>query len=1118
MTNFPKLRNLFLFAALALPVAALFFSVPTLMNAQAISGDLLGVVTDSSGAVIPNATVVATNLGTGAKVTTKTNATGEYHFVNLPVGHYSLEMTGNGMTGGYKDVQVQLNHQVTANIVGAVSSASTTIEVTAEAASIDTSTAQIQNTFATKELEELPTATVGLGVLNLSLLNAGVATSGGIGAGTGPSISGQRPRNNNFTIEGVDNNSKSVTGPVVTIPNDAVENFTVLQNQFAPEFGHSSGGQFNQTIISGTNNWHGRVYEYFQNRNLNAIDASNARTQAGSASIINPAFDSNRFGGQIGGPIFKDKLFFFTNAEYNPIHQALGSLFICAPTAAGYTTLSQLPGLSQTNFNVLKQFEGTAAAPAAADSNCAAIGATATGGVGAELGEIDFSPSIFNNTFTSTNSVDYNLSDRDQFRFRYIYQKNDSSDAASNIPTFFTTVPTRDHVITLSEYHTFGPTLTNEFRLGFNRNTQFFTAGNFPFPGLATFPNLSFDDTLNQVGPDPNAPQFGIQNVYQATDNIVWIKGKHTMKFGIEGRKYISPQGFTQRARGDYEYATTEEFLLDQAPSSFGQRSTGNNTYYGDQSAIYVYGNDEFRITKNLTINAGLRYEFTSVPFGERLQSLNSAASVPGLIDFTEPQPQYKNFAPRVGFAYAPSFWGTTVIRGGWGMAYDVLYDNLGLLAVPPQFGGTCDVNQSVNGLGGCSWSTTAFLANGGLPAGQGSGLNTFASVADQRNASVNFIPAQVKLPYSETWNLGIEHSFGKNYTAEVRYVGTRGIHLPVQQQLNVQPKVSPSLFLPTFLNQPDAATLAGLTTTLADIQGQPRIIPAYSDAGFVNGITAFQPFGQSIYHGLQTQLTRRFSDGLQMLVAYTWSHAEDNSTADVFSTVLTPRRPQNSQNFAADFSNSALDRPNRLSVETIYDVPFFKSSSNWMAKNLLGNWEIAPVWQVQSGEFFTPQSGIDSNLNGDNAPDRTIINPNGIPGTGTTVTPICNNGAPTCGAANIVGYVANNSSAQYIQAGSGALATAGRNTAQTPRINNWDLNVVKRIATSERTSVELQAIAFNVFNHSQFVPGSVNTVNSIGLTGVTGFVRVTSGAFNDPTQAFSNNARTMQLVAKFNF
>jgi hypothetical protein len=1128
MTIFSSLRKLSVLMTLALSFVVLGLTIPTFVNAQAISGDLLGVVTDTSGAVVANATVTATNLGTGVKTTTTTNAAGQYHFVNLPVGHYSLQSTGAGLTGGYKDVEVQLNHQVTANITAAASGSETTIEVTAEAPSIDTTTPQIQNTFTTNQLQDLPSATVGLGVLNLSLLDAGVATSGGIGAGTGPSISGQRPRNNNFTIEGVDNNSKSVTGPVVTIPNDAVDNFTVLQNQFAPEYGHSSGGQFNQTIKSGTNQWHGRVYEYFQNRNLNAIDASSARTQAGNASIINPAFDANRFGGQIGGPIFKDKLFFFTNAEYNPIHNAVGSLFICAPTAAGYQTLSQLPGLSQTNFNVLKQFEGTAPVSAAqlgAASNCAKIGALTTAG-GAEVGDINFSPSVFNNTFTSTNSVDYNLSQNDQMRFRYIYQKNDATDNAGvNIPTFFTTVPTRDHVVTFSEYHTFTPSLTNEFRLGFNRNTQFFTAGNFPFSGLAVFPNLTFDDTANQIGPDPNAPQFGIQNVYQATDNVVWIKGRHNLKFGIEGRKYISPQGFTQRARGDYEYASTEEFLQDLAPSSFGQRSTGNNTYYGDQSAIYVYGNDEFRMTKSLTLNLGLRYEFTSVPFSERLQSLNAAASVPGLIDFTEPQPQYGNFAPRVGFAWSPNFWGTTVVRGGYAMAYDELYDNLGLLAVPPQFGGTCDVNQSVNGAGGCVWNPGAFLANGGLPAGSGSGLNTFASVADQRNATVNFLPATQKLPYTETWNLGVEHTFGTNYTAEVRYVGTRGVHLPVQQQLNVQPKVSSSLFLPTFLTQPDPATVASLGTTLADLQAQPRIIPAYTAAGFVNGITSFQPFGQSIYHGLQTQLTRRFTNGLQMLVAYTWSHAEDNSTADVFSTVLTPRRPQNSQNFAADFSNSALDRRQRLSFETIYDMPFFKNSSNWMAKNFLGNWEIAPVWQLQSGEWFTPQSGIDSNLNGDNAPDRTVFNASGVPGTGSTVNPVCKSGAQTCtDPSDIVGYFAQNPNAQFIQAGLGALATAGRNMAQTPRINNWDLTVVKRIATTEKTSLEFQATAFNLFNHSQFIPGSVNTINSIGLTDITSFVRVNSGgnnpnpAFNDPTQAFGNNARTMQLVAKFNF
>jgi hypothetical protein len=1115
--------------------------LPIFLKAQAISGDLLGVVTDSTGAVISNAQVVATNLGTGAKATTKTNATGEYRFINLPVGHYSLEMTGNGMAGGYKDVQVQLNKQATANITAAVTSSTQVIEVNAEALSIDTTTPNIQNTFDNRQLQDLPTATVGLGVLNLSLLDAGVATSGGIGAGTGPSVSGQRPRNNNFTVEGVDNNNKGVTGPLVTIPNDAVQNFTVLQNQFSPEFGHSSGGQFNQTILSGTNKWHGRLYEYFQNRNLNAIDVQNARTQTGP-NFINPGFDNNRFGGQVGGPIWKDKIFFFTNQEYNPIHQTLGSSFICTPTALGYAQIAATPGVSQANLGVMKQFQGTA--PAAGGANCTALGFTATGGsIGAQLGEIDFTPKAFNNTYTTVNSLDINLSQNDQIRARYIYAKNDATDSTPNIPAFFTAIPDRFHVITISEYHTFAPTLSNEFRVGFNRFTQTLPDGSFPFPGLPSFPNLTFDDTGSQIGPNPNAPQFTVQNLYQATENIVWVKGKHTFKFGIEGRKYISPQGFTQRSRGDYEYGSTEEFLFDQVPTSFGQRSTGNNTYYGDQSAIYVYGNDDFRLTKNLTFNLGLRYEFTSVPFSERLQSLNSAASVPGLINFVAPQPQYKNFAPRIGFAYSPGTSGNTTIRGGFSMAYDVLYDNLGLLAVPPQFGGTCDVNQSTNGSGGCNWSSAGFLSGGGLPAGSGSGLKTFPSIAAQRAGTANFLPATQKLPYSETWTLGVEHVFNKKYTAEVRYVGTKGIHLPVQQQLNVQPKVSSSLFLPTFLTAPDQATINGLTTTLANINAQPRILPAFTAAGFPNGITAFQPFGQSIYHGLQTQLTRNYSNGLQLLAAYTWSHLQDNSTADVFSTLLTPRRPQNSQNFAADMSTSALDRRHRLSLEAIYDVPFFRGSSNWMAKNLLGNWKLVPTWQLQSPEYFTPQSsgptgdpscatvttavpcstgaGQDANLNGDSAPDRTVFNPAGVRGTGSAVTTLCNTpvniGSP-CPSANIVGYVAVNPNAQYIQAASGALATAGRNTASTPRTNNWDMAVVKTFKTTERTNLEFTAQAFNIFNHSQFIPGSVNQVNSIGFTGITSFVRAGNSAFSDPTQTFANNARTMQLVMKFNF
>ena len=342
-----------------------------------------------------------------------------------------------------------------------------------------------------------------------------------------------------------------------------------------------------------------------------------------------------------------------------------------------------------------------------------------------------------------------------------------------------------------------------------------------------------------------------------------------------------------------------------------------------------------------------------------------------------------------------------------------------------------------------------------------------------------------------------------------------------MQQQLDIQPKVSSSLFLPTFLTAPDAGTIAGLTTTLNDIKALPNLIPAYTDAGFAGGITTYRPLGNSIYHGLQSQLTRNFSHGLQMLAAYTWSHAIDDSTAEVFSTVLTPRRPQDSQNVAADRSNSALDRRHRFTVEAIYDMPFFKNSG-YFAKNILGNWEIAPQFITESPEFFTAQSGVDSNLNGDSAPDRTIFNPSGVAGTGSAVTPVynlalCDDPATPDGSCT-VGYTANNPNARYIQAQAGALANVGRNTVPTRRINNWDLTAVKRIQLTERMGFEFQAQALNLFNHAQYIPGSVNTVNTISDTSITSYVRVNNSKFNEPNLAFTNNPRILRLVAKFTF
>lgn len=1099
--------------------ASLLLSIPVI--GQSVSGDLAGVVTDTTGAVIPNVKVVATNLATQVQTATTTNAGGQYHISNLLPGHYTLEIAGSGFAARLRDVEVRLNQTQTANLTASVSGATTTVEVSADAAPIDTVTPQIQSTFEAKQNQDLPEASVGSGVINLSLLNAGVTSAGGIGVGTGPSVSGQRPRNNNFTVEGVDNNAKNVTGPLMAIPNDAVQNFTVLQNQFNPEFGHSSGGQFNQAIKSGTNQFHGTVYEYFRNRNLNAIDASTARNEA-PGPYSNPRFDNNRYGGELGGPIIKDKLFFYTLNEYQTVNQ-LSTTNWCAPTALGYSEISAFGGsnINQTNLAQFQKYVGTASGPGGPDCKGSLTATTnkflSTDGKstlgGYEFGQVNATIPNYNNIFTSVNSVDMNISPVDQVRLRYIYSKDDTNNAAGEpqLPIFFSSVPVRQHLFTLGEYHTFSPNVTNEFRFGVNRFSQNFVVGPQTFPGLGVFPNLQIQD-LNaiQIGPGPNFPQFTIENIYQGTENIGWVRGKHNFKFGAEGRKYISPQNFTQRSRGDYEYSNFSTYLYDQVPDFFGQRSTGNNIYYGDQSAIYAYANDEFRATQSLTLDIGMRYEFTSVPYTERLQTLNAIASVPGLITFGEPQPQYRNFAPRVGFAYSPGGSGTTSIRGGFAMAYDVLFDNLGILSIPPEFGGFCDVSNGV--IPGCSFSTpNGFLAGGGLPAGQGTGLKTFATPAAAIAQTGGYIPNQ-HLPYSETWDFGIQRSFGRKYTAEVRYVGTRGIHLPVQDQINKQSKVTASQFLPTYLANPGQATLDSLKNTLTSITANSAILPAYAAAGFINTITAYEPYGGSIYHGLQAQLNRSLTNGLQFQAAWTWSHAEDNSTAEVFSTQLTPRRPQDSQNLRADFGTSALDRRHRISLEAIYDVPFFKGS-RWFARNFVGNWEIAPVWQFQTPEYFTPQSGIDSNLNGDSAPDRTVFNAAGVPGTGSPVTPLTNS------AGQIVAYLAVNPSAMYIQAGKGAVATAMRNTVALPRTNNWDLTAVKRLNLTERTSLEFQVQALNVFNHSQYIPGFVNDVAPLRFITISSFVQVVNPAtFNHPQLFFSNNARTMQLVAKFNF
>jgi hypothetical protein len=1122
--------------------------------AQATSGDIVGTVTDKSGAVIGDATVTATNVATGVAATVKTNKVGEFHIPNLLAGNYNVESSAPGFASFVlKDFAVELNKTGTAKIVLPIASESTKVEVSAEASSvIDTTTTQLQSSFETEELKTLPVASSANGVLNLTLLIPGVASGGALGVGTGPSVGGLRPEDNNYTVEGIDNNNKGVTGPLVYVPNEAVGEFTTITNQFSPEFGHSAGGQFNMSVRGGTNKIHGEAYEFFQNRNMNAENAVEG------GKIPNPRYDNNRYGAQAGGPIKKDKLFYFANFERQTIGQS-GQYYLCTPTAAGMTALAAEPGLNATNLGIFTKY--TPAAPSQVDAsndlacfnqssggqfltvysntayNSSGTSYSSTGVYGSAnpvnipLGNLLISAPNYNNTDALTTSTDWTVSQKDSLRGRYVYNKYTGIDTAAALPAFFQPIPDRYHLIALSEFHNFTPNLNNEARLGFNRYSNATPAGNYTFPGLDSFPNLVENDSgYLQLGPDGNAPQTAIQNLYQFTDNISWVKGKHSWKFGFDGRKFIAPQTFTQRVRGDYEYNYLTEYLHDLAPTSFGERSTGNFIYYGDQTSFYGYANDTWRATEKLSVNVGLRYEFTAVPVGEREQQLNIAASVPGLVEFKSPQPQKKNFLPRVGFNYAVN--SETSIRAGFGMAQDILDDNLGLLSFPPQYSSTTDVGDS----GLPQPGDPNFLANGGLPHGNGT-LATFATLADQRAATSAWLPIEQKLPYAENWTLGVQHVFARDYTAEVRYVGTRGIHLPTQIQANVTPRVTAANELQTYLEAPSIATLGGLTNTLRAIQLDSNILPAWKTAGFTGKITSYQPQSESNYNGLAASLNRQFKNGLLLGFSYTWSKAMDDATAATYSTVLTPRRPQNSQNLAADYSRSALDRPQRLTLTAVYDLPFFKQSS-WLLKNTVGNWEIAPIYTYESPEYYTVLSGVNSNQNGDSsAIDRTIFNPKGVKHTGSAVTAYANpnlvtncpalaagasptldpNGTRIC-AQDTVAYVANTPTAEYITAGAGTLPTASRNTEPIRPIDNVDVTAIKRFSFGESRSLEFQTQAYNVLNHAQYLPGSIDNVSNSGFTSTISFQTAGNPSFNQPGTFFKANARTLQLALKFSF
>jgi outer membrane receptor protein involved in Fe transport len=1116
--------------------------LPALANAQRLDGTLRVTVSDSTGAGIPDAKVTVTNEATNVSATATASSAGTFVFPNLLVGTYTVTVEKSGFKKTVnKGVQVESNQVAEVAATLEVGDVSAVVEVTAGAELVKTESSELGATFSNQIVNDLPVGTLGGDVKEFAVFVPGTTTQQGGVLGSGGSIGGTRPRFNGFSIDGVDDNRLDVNGPTQPVIQESVAEFTLLTNQFSAEYGHSSGGQFNIVTKSGGSNWHGAGWWLNRNRDINAatnLEKQNFANSGATTGDVKNRFDYNRLGGSAGGPILKDKLFIYGAYEFQ--NEGLGSqgTNVLSPTASGLTQLAAMNPNSAVAA-ILNEFP---AAPQQ-DTNCgpnhdqpctAAVTLNGNSQVIPVGSFVGVAPS-YSRQHDFTVNTDLNLG-KHQLRGRVLSdrlrlpQVNPVQPQAQFTGT--QQADARKYIFT--DAWTVSSRVINDFRASFSR----LNGPNLVTPSqFANFPNVEIDEFGNNIGPFSLAPQGYTQNIYQLVDNVTYIRGKHTFKVGIEGRNYIAPTNDLPRARGEWDYATLNAFMNDAVPDGLNGalRGAGTGSVADNNKAVYWFVQDDWKVAPRLTLNLGLRYEWSGVPRDEAKQALNSIADDPAVgIFFRKPKADVNNIGPHVGFAWDPTGHGKWSIRGGGQIAYDVIPNNFAINSLPPEL--QTEQNPAIT----CSLSNAPAWCPNGPGFLQGGGLLQVnvppTTTLEARGATGSLIPDHTS-PKVISWSLGVQHELMRDTSVEVRYVGTRSISLPVQKRLN-----SGSAFdsqfpgggltpLPTYLNAADVpAAVTAPASTLAQFNNfDPAVL---SGEGFLGSMTTFPPSGSGIYHAGSVDFMHRFAKGLYFRANYTFSKNIDNATNELFSSRVNPRRAQDGFDFPAERGRSALDLPQKFAVTWVYDFPDIRTENRFL-RGLTHGWEWNGTYLAQSGQPVTPLSGVDSNINGDSAGDRTVFNPAGVGLTGSVVFPVCNDGTggatravqpgdPACAAANTVGYLAADPTARFIQAGRGALATAGRNTVSSPGLNIWNMSLFKTMKFTERASLQFRFQTFDTFNHRNFSVGLPTNNGAIdGATNTnplnSGYITVTSPLFLNKFD-FDGGSRTVELGLRFSW
>ncbi len=1061
--------------------------------AQQITGSIRGTVVDPSSAIVQAASVTAKQIETGLTRNAVTDRQGEYVLVELPIGHYQLEVRAKGFQQYLQQgISLDVNESAIVAIHLKLGAETQQVDVSADAALVQSTVSSLGQTVMEHEILDLPLD--GRNFSQLGTLQPGVVplTPGLLEAG-GPArqnqayaVDGQRPESNNFMIDGADNVSSVDGGFVLKPPIDAIAEFKILSHNANAEFGRNTGSTTNIVTRSGSNSFHGAAWEFLRN---DAMDSSDYFTRS-----IQP-LKQNQFGATFGGPILKDKTFFFGYYEGFRNRQ-------------GETVPATVPSVAERQGNFAEE---------CTDLSGASFNSS-TGLCSNPQGQLTFfgTPVPFNqmtlftpidpiatnvlpffpmpnqgaNGFIATQTLienndqfgvrlDHYLSRVDTLNFRYMYSSGPTTDPLSpvgaNVPGFPVGEDDRGQNFVAQDTHIFSSNtiavgrfsyLRNKFLLDEHLNHESPTDLGFQYtptlPSAAGPPFIQVGGYAS-VGDPITGPRNTFQNTFDVSGSLSWIHGRHDFKFGggyrrdqINALQGIASNGFFVFA--NFPYSDGFASFLSGNPVVFLQGGGNFDREIRDR-ALDAYAQDDYKVNSRLTLNIGLRYE---LPFPATENNNQVNLFVPGVQSKVLPNapagllypgdpgvpagliPTQKTaFAPRFGLAWDPRGDTRTVISAAYGIFYEPYYTGEGgplqdPVSSPPYLK-TQQISFPVNSFANPFYTPNPF------------------SQAFPEPMTLLVVARNLHLPYAQDWNLNIQRSFGEDWLLQVGYVGTTGVRLPRFIEGN------PAVFIPGVDGSGNPLSNENNVNQRRMYSGCTLAQPnncVYSSVGEIAGVA------NSSYNALEASLRKRFGHGLSFLASYTWSHSiDDVSSFNITGSASQPVAgendlAQNPFNLAAERGPSMFDARHRLVLSYQWSVPFLQRSSAWYGK-VFGNWQLNGILTAMSGTPFTVFDSNDVSLQGQ-APEISGFSsnrPNVV-------------GNPNSGLRTVAEWF-NTGAFQQLQPDPlgrfEVFGDEGRNAVLGPRYVNWDASAFKNIRLTESKELQFRGELFNVLNHTNF-------------------------------------------------